>query len=140
MCRGPSSNHLGEVALARIRSRRTAYVRSVGTGNTISMGTSAAPSAQRGVGRWRKSRGHVQGPSLDDELERLAGLFPERAEARRGARGQLPHAPGPEPVASSDNELDRKVAKQRTALAMAVERDSKAERLALHEVEQRLPA
>ncbi|CAK0788469.1 unnamed protein product [Prorocentrum cordatum] len=95
---------------------------------------------KRGVGRWRKSRGQVQGPSLDDELERLATLFPDRAEALRGARGQGPHAPGPEPVASSDDELDRKVAKQRTALAMAVERDSKAERLALLEVEHRLAA
>ncbi|CAK0810020.1 unnamed protein product, partial [Prorocentrum cordatum] len=46
MRRGPSSNHLGEVDLARMRSRRTACVRSAGTGSTTSTGTSAAPSAK----------------------------------------------------------------------------------------------
>eukprot|EP00959_Pyramimonas_sp_CCMP1952_P145413 3044403-Pyramimonas_sp.AAC.1 len=59
----------------------------------------------------------------------LLPFFPERAEALRGVGGVVPPPP-PDVPASSDNDLDKKVAKRRTALAMAVERDSKAERLA----------
>ncbi|CAK0841098.1 unnamed protein product, partial [Prorocentrum cordatum] len=46
MRRGPSSNHLAEVDVALLQSRRTACARSAGTGSTTSTGTRVAPSAK----------------------------------------------------------------------------------------------
>ncbi|CAK0838494.1 unnamed protein product [Prorocentrum cordatum] len=47
-------------------------------------------------------------------------------------------ATGKVPLPLSDNDLEKKVAKKKTALALAVERESKAERVALYDVEQKL--